>query len=385
MSTSTVFSGFDIMMIRFGLLVSDFTFSAGDLHFGIMMGEYNAEKDRNTKSKLDYISHHIGDNKFDIVLPQRVFDSINFNYKTLKKVKYKNSFQRKHLKDIETWATQHCENINAQYANIYARAGMTQLKMFYRKELEFNPVDPKATEFVKEGDESYFSMSHVLFDRFSIETPDDIYLVTGDFSDYIKENKLVVSPFGGTYNADTKLLRAEKTLSFPHILLLTGNEIGLVREHLFSTNQQWRANIDKWFTELLPLPFSSNNFETISKRFISDIEPQSKLLQIEINKNDRLSLLKMSSHKDYQLNINLYVTNIGTYWDYLFSINTIGEETMEVLKKHPDYETLKHNCCIILEGCSENNEGTDPAKYKTKVESVQEEINNLTKRKTLDI
>ena len=73
------------------------------------------------------------------------------------------------------------------------------------------------------------------------------------------------------------------------------------------------------------------------------------MMQIEIEKNERLHLKRISSNNKIELKVNLYVCNVGLYWDYLESLIITCDETRTVLSEMPDYETNTKRSCIIIE------------------------------------
>jgi len=91
--------------------------------------------------------------------------------------------------------------------------------------------------------------------------------------------------------------------------------------------------------------------------------------------------LYANTHKNHVFKVSMYVTSIDVYWSYLFYINSIEEETIDALKNYPDYEKLKNDSCLIVEGnlITLNQDLLDDFAQKQNNEPIV-----LTKRKTLD-
>ena len=223
--TSKVFNAFDAMMLRFSLLIADKTYSAGDLHWGIRMDEGMEKENVTIKSKISFIEAHASHGAYNIGMTEEDFAKTKASYKALKMVKSKNAAQIKHIYEIEKFVNICYDKLNSDYSHIFARAGMTQLRMFMDDGLLFHCVDPKKAEVVEQGQKSYYTISELFLDRLNRETSDELFLVTGDFSDYLKENNIAVSQINGEINKDAAFLCASNILSLPHIVMLTTNEI----------------------------------------------------------------------------------------------------------------------------------------------------------------
>jgi len=191
-------------------------------------------------------------------------------FKFLNTIKYKNALQIKHLKEWEKWVNTNHDAIRANFADIYTKSGFTQLTIFDSKVLRFLAVDTESPETLfPEEEKQFMKMSEVLLDRFHSETTNDAFLVTGDFSDYIKSNHIPVNEIGERSNLYAKMIRASKSLVLPHIVLLSANELQIVREHLISTNSQFRINYNEMIKDFISLPFIADNFDLISNRYKS--------------------------------------------------------------------------------------------------------------------
>jgi len=383
---SQVVGTFDAIAIRFGALISDETVSAGDLHYGIKANSVLEKRNVSFKVKLDFIADYVEGKGAESAMDPSQIEIARSAFKFLNTIKYKNALQIKHLKEWEKWVNTNHDAIRANFADIYTKSGFTQLTIFDSKVLRFLAVDTESPETLfPEEEKQFMKMSEVLLDRFHSETTNDAFLVTGDFSDYIKSNHIPVNEIGERSNLYAKMIRASKSLVLPHIVLLSANELQIVREHLISTNSQFRINYNEMIKDFISLPFIADNFDLISERYKKEIEPFNKLLQAEIEKNDRLRLIRSGIFKDFNVNINIYFTSISTYWEYLLSINIITEETMDVIKAYPDYDTLKNNTCIIIECASAGVSGMSDPSYRVNPEPKPEEEFVLTKRKVLDL
>ncbi len=380
-STSNVFGAFDGTAIRLGLLISDVTFTAGDLHNMIRAAGRMTDEKESMKMKMAVIAAHAESKPEDLGITAQDFEHIRLNYTFLKNIKYKTSEQLRHYKTIEKMISDAYNSLNQAYSAGLDTSGMTQLGKFAHKELEFNAVHTDRPEFRNEIDDGYLRMSEVLLDRYDKATPNDIYLVTGHFGEYLKLAQVEMGELGNSTDKHLKVLCAKDVLTLPNLIQLTANEIELVREHLMSTNQTFRTNITNWNNDLITTEFARDNFKMINKRYISDIEPYVKMLQTEINKNERLKLLYANTHKNHVFEVSLYVTSIDVYWSYLFYNNSIGEETMDALKNYPNYEKLKNYSCLIIEGAliTLNQDLLEDTAQKKNNEPIV-----LTKRKTLD-
>jgi len=380
LSNGNVFSDYDIMAIRLGLLIGDTTYSIGDLHIGIMVENSTNEK-RTHYEKLDAIYSYIVNFPEQAGIEMENFENIASTYKYLKNIKYKSPNQIKEMKGIEKLIDGTYLSRNEFFSRKYQAAGMPQLKKFVDRSLKLLATHPTSAEV--RISERYYLMSEIVTDRFDTTTGDDIFLVTGNFEEYLEDKKIISSPFGANTDANAELLCKKNMFVLPNLNLLTENELELVREELTSKNETFRTNMANWNKSLISIPFANENFELISQTYTNEIEPFEKLLKTEMDNNERLKVQRANSGAVHSFVVHLYVTSVGFYWDYLHHINNIGEETLKVLQQKPDYEAWRKASCIIIEGCLLDHSGAivENDKSKRALNSVPE----LTKRKTLDI
>lgn len=372
LSNSKVVGTYNTMVLRLGLLISDFTYTVGDLYYGIM-AENMMSKEVTIRQKFDYTAMHIKAHPEMASMAYEEFENVGALHRYYKSVKYKSPNEIKQIRALESTIDNLFAERNKYLLERFSTNGMTQLKKFVGVELKINPISPTSPEVRSE--DTYHLMSEILIDRFNDKTGDDIYMVTADFGNYLKKHNAIIADFGKDINKEAEVLRAQNVFELPTLLHLSENELEMVRTHLLGTNEVFRTNMAKWNTDLISIPFEKNNFKSINKQFIEEILPQTKLLQIEMDKNERLRLIKSKASTIIEFSVNFYVTNVGFYWDYLMQTNTITEATMNKLIEYPDYEKLKNSSCIIIEGALLN---------ENEVENPDEEI-VLTKRKTLDI
>ena len=351
-STSKVPHIEDGLLIRFGLLVSDLTYSAGDLYNAIAFDDY-VNKENSVKNKLDFLIGNAQAHPDVSGQEEAYFSNIKTAYKHYKGIKFKSSQEIKQLRAAEAIICEHHKISMDGYRELFSKAGLPQLIKFIKNGLVINASNCLNPE-EREG-ESFFLMSEIILDRFEANTGDDIFMVTGNFRKYIEEKKIEVGEFGSTINKNTKIIRAYNIFVLPALIFLSADEIELVREHLLSTNIVFRNNMDKWCTALKTIPFLPENFASFNKTFINDIKPQADLLQQEMDKDIRLKLFKSVTRGSVEYEISLNICSIDVYWDYLHHINAITDESYNIIKQYPDYERLKNNSCIILEGAGINH------------------------------
>ncbi len=380
LSNGEVFSDYDIMAIRLGLLVGDTTYSIGDLHIGIMVENSTNEK-RTHYEKLDAIYSYIVNFPEQAGIEMENFENTASTYKYLKNIKYKSPNQIKEMKGIEKLIDGAYNSRNEFYSNRYQNAGMPQLKKFVDRSLKLLATHPTSAEV--RINERYYLMSEIVTDRFDTTTGDDIFLVTGNFTEYLQDKKIITSAFGPNADVNAQLLCKKNMFVLPNLNLLTQNELEMVREELTSKNETFRTNMANWNKALINIPFAHPNFEMISQTYINEIEPFAKLLKTEMDNNERLKVQQAHSGTVHTFAVHLYVTSVGFYWDYLHHINNVGEDTMKVLQQKPDYEAWRKSSCIIIAGCLLDHTGAivENDKRKRALNNVPE----LTKRKTLDI
>ncbi len=351
-NSSIIVNKADGLILRFGLLVSDSTYSAGDLHNAITIDDY-LNRDTTIKQKIDFLLLNANSRKENSTEEINYYTNAKISYKLFKNKKFKSGPELKLIKMQEGVICEHYKNSMDAYRDLFMKAGLPQLNKFIKNGLIINASNSLTPE-TKEN-ESYYLMSEIILDRFELKTGDDIFLVSGEFRKYIDEKNIEVGEFGTAINNTTKLIRAYNIFVLPSLIFLSGDEIELVREHLLSTNLVFRNNMAKWCTDLKTIPFLPENFALFNTTFINDIKPQADLLQQEMDKDLRLNLFKSVTRSSVEYEVSLNICSIDIYWEFLYHTKTITDETYAVIKQFPDYELLKNNSCIILEGAELNH------------------------------
>ena len=376
LTKSSVHYSFEAIILRLGIMIGDETFSAGDLNITFKAEKLFAHDVLSIREKINDMATRIKTKGEDLGVTLEELNQISNSYNAFKNIKYKSPDQIKYLKALENMINNSYNSlINATIAGL-EQSGVLQLGKLVGEKLIVNPTLTEFPETISEDDSEHYLMSEILLDRFDKETTDDVLLVPQTFGEYIEEQQLLMGTLGKEVYKHIKILKAENVFTLPFIVHLTAEELLMVREHLLSTNQEFRTNMTEWTTELLNMPFASGSLKTINERYTSSIAPTLKSLQAEMDKNERLRLLKSRTGEIYEYKVNLYVTSIGIYWDYLESRGIIKEETVEKLKEYPRYESLKNNSCIIFEGRLIDLKNVD---------AEDEEEEPLQKRKTLDL
>ena len=375
-SKSKIFVGYDAIAVRCGYILGDQVLFAGDVHLGIYAQHYFDVKHETVKDRFLFLIENVKKKPQEGLTVESLQKGLA-DWQLVNNRKHKSKDDIIFLKKIGKAVSGLYTQIASEFLGAFEHAGISELGHLIDEGIKLAVIFDEDREIEHEKNTNgRVKLSTVLADRFNTNNPNDIYLVTAEFSDFLKETKTDSGSLTGAVGPANEVLSAP-LFKLPAIAQLKATELQSIHKNVYGANEIFSKNMNQWSQTLKAVDFDGMAFGAMQQYFKAKIQPTLEPVQNAIDADERIILSHRANNQTFELSVALHVCSVALYWRYLTWANLLGLETMNVLNALPGHPQNLQTTCLLLQ-CSMKN-------VEQQKEKETQEQPVLTKRKTLDI